>query len=270
MFIHLFPSICRLVFATLLALFLTGCATQQVPIGSDVASKITRVAVISVTAKSFTRQYTGLTVFGNEFEEADISDWKIDEQYEEQIRKELRRGYGFTVVEASYPVSEFARVNDLNGPWDAPAFWGPNWSSIESSTKSYCKNNSLDAVLVLAKSKTGDFLARTNQSFGGVGIYSRGPMQKVSVMHLVSKIALIECTTAKPLAIRLLAKRQDGLPGQIIQSVPLIFRDFNESRIPMHQWSPEYKNRIQSEVSTLPGEAIEVTLKSIFPTNNSF
>ncbi|MBI2308390.1 MAG: hypothetical protein HYU78_13890 [Rhodocyclales bacterium] len=255
----------KTILAASFALSLVGCATQQVPIANDVASRINRVAVVSMTAKSFTRQHTGLTVFGNEKEEIDITDWKIDEQYEEQIRERLSSHFGLTAVAAPYPAPEFNRVNDLNGPWDAPAFWGPNWEAIESATKKYCTTNSLDAVVVLAKAKTDDFLSGTNQFFGGAGIYSRGPMGKTSMMHLLAKAALLDCATAKPLAIRPLAARQSGLHREIMRSSPLLPLDFEESRMSMQQWSPEQKLRMQTSLAKLPQQAIAETLRSMLP-----
>lgn len=250
-------------------LSLFGCATQQIPIANDVASKINRVAVVSMTAKSFSRQYTGLTVFGNEKEETDISDWKIDAQYEAQVADRLKQDYRLDVVTAPYSEPEFLHVNDLNGPWDAPAFWGPNWEAIETATKNYCTSNSLDAVIVLAKAKTGDFISGTNQFFGGAGIYSRGPMGKTAVVHLISKMALLDCATAKPLAIRHLASKQNGLPGEILRSSPTLPLSFEESRIPMRQWSPEQKRRVESSLLSLPRTAIAETLKSMFPTRSN-
>lgn len=265
--LEMIPKAFQYIGIALAAAAIAGCATQPTPLGTELASKLKRVSVVSMVARSFTRQYTGLTVFGNEAEEMDISDWKIDEQYEEQIGQALESRFGMTVVRAPYSSAEFSRVNDLNGPWDAPAFWGPNWAAIESATKRYCADNSLDAVLVMAKSKTGDFLAQTNQSFGGAGIYARGPVHKVAVMHLISKMALLDCATGKPLAIRPLAKKQSGFPSEIVQSQPLSFRDSNESRIPIGQWAPEYRQRIRSELAKLPREAIAETLKSILPGN---
>jgi hypothetical protein len=225
--------------------------------------------VISFTAKKFTRQYTGLMVFGNEKEEIDIADWKIDEQYEEQLAAELGKLPGLTVIKAPYSPAEFAHVNDLNGPWEAPAFWGPNWSAIETATRSYCSTNALDAILVVAKSKTGDFLGGSNQSFGGTGIYVRGPGGGVSVMHLISKIALLDCSTGKPLAIRNVGMSQSGLPGAIIRSAPVMSIPEEISRSPISQWSSEQKQRVQAELTALPIRAWFITLRSMLPSRGN-
>ena len=259
----LIHSVPRVLSVTSLALMIIGCATAPAPIARETANRVHRVAVISSTAKVFTRQYTGLMVFGNEKEEIDISDWKIDEQYEEQLAAEVGKLPGLTVVKAPYSQAEFAHVNDLKGPWDAPAFWGPNWGAIEAATRNYCAANALDAILVVGKAKTGDFLGGSNQVFGGSGVYVRGPGSRVSVMHLISKIALLDCTTAKPLAIRTVAMNQNDLPGAIVRSAPLLSLPEDLTRSPISQWSREQKQRIQASLAALPIRAWAVTLRSM-------
>lgn len=249
-----------------IAISLIGCATEQVRVKGEVAEKINRVAVVSMTAKSFSRQYTGMTVFNNEKEEIDISDWKIDAKYEELFRNQLKSDFGMTPVVAPYSEQEFSRVNDLNGPWDAPAYWGPNFDAIATATKNFCESHSLDAVVVIAKAKTMDFLAGTNQYFGGAGIYSRGPIMKVANMHLISKVALMDCATAKPLAVRPLSSKQYGLQSDILRSSPLFALNFEDSMIPIQQWSPEQKQRIQTDLSNIPSSAISETLRNMLPT----
>lgn len=249
-----------------LTLTIAGCAITPAPIEREAASRIHRVAVISFAATKFTRQYTGLTVFGNEKEEIDISDWRIDEQYEEQLAAELGKLPALTVVKAPYSQMEFSHVNDLNGPWEAPAFWGPNWGAIEAATRSYCSTNALDAILIVAKSKTGDFLGGSNQSFGGTGIYVRGPGSSVSVMHMISKIALLDCRTAKPLAIRTVSTIQSGLPGAIVRSVPVIGLPEEITRSPISQWSSEQKQHVQAGLAALPIRAWSITLRSMLPS----
>ncbi len=252
---------------TSLVLAMAGCATAPAPIAPEAANRIHRVAVISSTAKLFTRQYVGLTVFGNEREEIDISDWKIDQQYEGQLAAELEKLPGLTVVKAPYSVEAFFHVNDLNGPWDAPAFWGPNWEAIGPATRSYCSENKLDALLVVAKAKTSDFLGGTNQVIGGTGIYVRGPGNQISVMHLISSVALLDCTNAKPLAIRTVATNQQALPGAIVRSAPPVNLPVNLSRTPIPQWSPEQRQHIKSELSTLPTSTWGTTLRSMFASS---
>ncbi len=258
----------RTLLLALVTVTVAGCATAPMPLSQETASRIHKIGVISFTAKTFTRQYTGLTVFGNEKEDKDISDWKVDEQYETQIAYEAEKTLGLSVVKAPYSSDEFSHVNDLNGPWEAPAYWGPNWDAIANATKTYCSANSLDAILVLAKSMTYDFLAGTNQYFGGAGIYVRGPGNGVSVLHLISKLALLDCTTTKPIAIRTVASNQNDMPGAIVQSAPLSPLPSEISRRPISEWTEEQKQHLQAELVALPTQTWGATLKSMFPVKN--
>ena len=249
-------------------LIFAGCATPPAPLTSEAAAHIHRVAVISQTGAVLTRQYTGLTVFGNEKEEKNISDWKIDAEYESQIAQEVEKNFGLSVVKTPYPAADFAHVNDLNGPWEAPAYWGPNWSAIEAAAKNHCAANSLDAILVLAQAKTYDFLAGTNQYFGGAGVYVRGPGNGTSVLHLIAKLALIDCTNALPVAVRTLAKNQNDMPGAIVRSSPLLTIPVEISRQPLPQWTTAQQDQIHTELVALPGTVWGDTLRSIFPAKN--
>lgn len=260
------PIIPKAFYTVSFSLIMCACTTAPVPVSREAANRIHRVAVISTTANVFTRQYTGLTVFGNEKEEIDISDWKIDTKYEEQLAIELEKLPELTVVRAPYSQAEFSPVNSLNGPWDAPGFWGPNWGAIETATRNYCLANALDAILIVAKAKTNDFLGGTNQSFGGTGVYVRGPGGKVSIMHLISKIALLDCTTAKPLAIRTVSTNQNDLPGFIVHYSPMQNLPEEISRVPIAQWSNEQRQRVRADLTALPIRAWATTLRSMLPS----
>ncbi len=221
-----------------------------------------------MTAQQFTRQYVGLTVFGNEMESMDVADWRIDAHYEHRLGTMLGDDYGLQVVPAAYSTVDFGHVNDLKGPWNAPAFWGPNWEKIEPATLKYCADNSLDAVLVLAKTKHTDFLFGTNQDIDGAGVYGRGPVAKQAFLHLMSKLALLDCKTAKPLAVRYLSDVQSGLPGTILHAAPTQPFDFEESRLPWAQWSEEQKQAVRARLTNLPDHAFAVTLLSILPVRS--
>lgn len=227
------------------------------------------MAVISMTADTFTRQYVGLTVFNNEKESIDISDWKIDAGYEDLIRNELERGFGIRTVNTPYSVSEFARVHELKGPWNAPAFWGPNWDAIAQATRNHCSKNSLDALLVMAKSK-GDGTARsTHLAPEGAGLWGRGAFVDLAMLHLIARVALLDCTTGKPMAIRMLASRQFGSLSEISDSGPMLPVNFEDSQVPTEKWSPEKKLQYKNQLSTLPELAIKETLKSLLPVRAS-
>jgi hypothetical protein len=245
-----------------IAFIVTGCAsTPQPPLAENVRAGLKRVAVISTTGKTFTRQYTGLTVFNNEKEEIDVTDWRIDEQYEEELRGVLEKEFGVTVVRAPYPVTEFLHVNDLNGAWDAPVNWGPNWDKITAVTQSYCTANALDGLLVLARSKTSDYIAGTNQSFGGIGIYGRGPAKTSAVLHLVAKLGLLDCKTGKPLMVRYFATDQEYFTQR---AAPLATLPPELGTTPIASWTTDQRQLIRDEIRGLPFVAVRSTLRSLF------
>jgi len=70
-----------------LLILIAGCATTR--LAPETVNRFKKVGVISVTAHEFHRRYTGLTVFGNEREQQDISAWKVDDEYEIQMQTSL-------------------------------------------------------------------------------------------------------------------------------------------------------------------------------------
>jgi hypothetical protein len=211
-----------------------------------------------MTAREFTKKHVGITVFGNTRDSIDSSSWGIDKKYEKDVASILQNKFGITVINAAYSDSDFAHVNDLTGPWDAPAYWGPNWDAIETAARSYCSANSLDALLVLARGNSEDFIGRTNQYLRGAGIYSRG---SISTMHLVSEVALIDCTTGKPIALRRLRRNQEDW-----RSVPLLDFPKEVSSIPYQNWSSQDLQEVQRSLASLPSSAWEPSITSMFPS----
>ena len=255
-----------IVLSASMALGIVGCATPPARVSPEVAARIKRIAPISVTADNFTRQYVGLMVFGNEREEKPISDWTVDSAYEQQIASAIERTPGMVAIRAPYSAPDFAHVNDLNGPWSAPAFWGPNWDAIGTAARAYCSAHSLDALLVVAKQTSGELLGGTKQNLSGTGIYVRGPGERVSVMHLLARVGLIDCVTGKALVIRTLARTQETSPGAVRQAMPIMTLPGEISRTPIPQWSKEMQEEIRTDLIALPGNAWAETLKSMFPS----
>ena len=243
-----------------------GCASIPKTATAEATSSYKRIGIISVTAQSFSRQHVGLTVFGNEQEKIDSSSWEIDSKYEQQVLKELSSLGGFEVVLGTYSRSEFLHINDLNGPWDAPAFRGPNWGAIERPVKDYCATNKINAILVAFAGSGPDFLGGTNQMIGGAGIYTRGfgDYTRVSVLHLISGVALVDCQTAKPVAVRGLASLQDGWPGQILRASPLTPMPLEVSRTPLDRLSEPQVASIKTTLAELPASAWAPTIRAIF------
>lgn len=174
----------RLSLLFFVSFLLSACETAPKSIKPDVAQRVKRVAVVSTVGDVFTRTYIGITVFGNEHEVRKVPEWRIDRTYEEQLAVELRRRPGMTVVDAAYPAAAFALVN---GEGD------PEWKAIAAAVKTHCAANALDGVFVLAKGY---------RSHGVAVFASRHPQRHGAGISLSANLALLDCATAAPLAVR--------------------------------------------------------------------
>lgn len=237
--------------ATILAIaaaLLAGCASAPPhDIPAHAVHGVKRFGVVSVTGSEFIRQYVGITVFGNEREVKAIGDWGLDEKYQSQLGAAGEQVLGATFIKADYPTAEFMRVNNPNGPWDAPAFSGANWAGIEATAKATCQKENLDALFVLARRKSGDIFGGTNQRVEGIGIYAR---RGISVLHLLARIGLIDCKTGKPLGDHEVLRRAT-LPEELAG--------------PIADWSTESESRIRQQLSEIPGVFWENTLRVMLP-----
>jgi len=256
------PSRTRILVALSIAAGLSGCMTAPKPIDAALAAKIKRTDVISVAGGEFNRRYTGLTVFNNDEETINVPDWGLDKAYEAQLAEVIKAGRDIAVVQAPYKRELFAKANELNGGWEG----GYAWKDIESAVQAHCAANSLDALFVLTRRWSGDFLAGTNQSFNGVGMYARGGLGATrTYLHVVATLALLDCQTGKPIETRQVARRQEGLPGEISSSIPYRQIAFNKSQMPISTWTESELDDMRKALLVLPGFTWATTVNSILP-----
>lgn len=223
-------------------LVLGGCGATPQKAAPESLASIRKVAVISLTGHEFHRRYTGATVFGNEYEKQDISAWKIDDEYEAQIGAALAGVARFEPVRVPYERKSFYRLYEQRRP---------DWSAVEEEAKSLASRHAVDALLVVVRRESQDFLAGTNQHFQGAGFYARGTgaATPVSVMHLVASVALIDGRTGKPLAVR------DLVP---LQKVPP-----EVARTRLTELGPERVAELRAALAALPRDAWEPTLREM-------
>lgn len=212
----------------------------------------------------FYAQVHGHDGVGNEKDEKDISAWQIDAQYEAQIASEVERIRGVRVVQAPYQVADFMPVNNMPGIYLTGMYEGANWQAIESATKAHCAKHALDAVLLVAQTSVPDFFTGSNQTLSGAGFYVRGPIRGVSVMHLTSRIGLLDCASGKPLAVHLLARSHHSRSRGGLFSLP--YREISEklSRMPIASWTPEIEQQIKANLIELPVQSWGPSIQSFF------
>lgn len=256
------PSHTRILVALSIAAGLSGCVTAPKPIDAALAAKIKRTDVISVAGGEFNRRYTGLTVFNNDKETISVPDWGLDKAYEAQLAEVIKAGRDIAVVQAPYQRELFAKANEINRGWEG----GYAWKDIESAVREHCATNSLDALFVLNRSWSGDFLAGTNQSFNGVGMYARGGIGATKThLHVVATLALLDCHTGKPIETRLVARKQDGLPGEISRTIPHKQIAFTKPKQPTNTWTESELDEVRKGLIQLPSATWPATVNSILP-----
>lgn len=249
-------------FLLLLVVLLTACATVE-SLPRETIAQLKRVGIVSYTGDSLYKQYIGVTVFGNERDPQDIADWKLDEIYSEQLAAAVKVVFKAEPLVLAQYRREFAEVNSLNGPWDAPAFWGPNFEKIGAVTRRACRERDLDAVMVVARWQSEDILGNTNQKVVGVGLYAR---RGVAMAHVLSKVGFMDCKSGKPLTIVRLMKAATP-PNNVFQR-RLVTAPFDPeiAAKPYSTWSRAEKDGLRALISALPKEAWESTLRAMVPT----
>jgi hypothetical protein len=109
-----------------------------------------------------------------------------------------------------------------------------------------------------------DFLGGTNQIIRGAGLYTRGfdDSTRLSVLHLISWVALVDCQTAKPVSVKNLALSQDG--RQTLRASPITPVPIEISRTPLDHLTEAQVVAIKSTLAELPANAWKPTIHAIF------
>ncbi len=245
------------------AVVFAGCATAPEKVDSQAAAKLRRIGVVSAVGGEFGRQYTGVTVFGNESERKPIPEWSVDAAYEAQAGRALAELGSFEPVPLKFKREDFAALGSTF--WQPGEIKGQRWEAIKDKIKAVCAANIVDALVVVLPRSSEDFLARTNQFFRGAGFYSRGmgDSTMVAVMHLIAHVVVVECTSGDPLASRMLSRFQTGNYGNIARGAPMPQVDAMLARTKVADWNESTGQRIRQELTNLPTEAWRPTLSAL-------
>ncbi len=266
--------------AAVALLWLAGCASTgggRVDARLPAATTIDKVAVVSVAGGKFYRAYTGMTVFNNAQEVREIADWGLDRQFAEAARKTLLK-LNLNAVEVDEAPSGFLALNG------ARPSAGGNWAAIEAVAQSYCAARGVDTLLVIGEAQIGDHLTEgtggasayagmgagglaffaaqgSNQGFGGVGVYGRGPAAPTARLHIVSQVGWINCQSGKLMANSLVSVFPES--GYLTQArtVPMSAASVVVAEQPMSAWSADQWQYFRATVSKMLAGPLEVTLR---------
>lgn len=255
--------------------WLSGCATMYSPAEQGDLARMKRVGVVSVVGSVLTRQYTGLTIFNNEYETLDVSVWDLDAVYEDKLRNELRKKYGIDAVTPPFSKNEMQQVDLFIDPWNAPLLTGGPTVDVRGALHNYCNANMLDGVLILNREARND--PGTNQYFGGPVIYTRLMFGSSSSLYMISRLALLDCASGKRVVTRWLSSDQASpftlkklfVPERPHRGLPWRPFDKKLAMTPLAQWTPEELKQVYDKLIVMTDRPVEVTLRSIFAQDAS-
>ena len=247
-----------------------GCAATPGSIPPGAAGQYARVSILSVTAQSFTRQRATGTIFSNEKEVKDISNWGLDAGYEQQISRELSAlGISATFVPDTHLRSEFLRILGFDGLREAPAFPNPKWEAVERPVRDACSTNPADALLLVFPVKLPDYLGVSTEFMPGAGVfgYRARPSgtsvpSNAAMLHLITAVGLFDCRTAKPVAVQTLATAQPG-PGNYYP-YPLKPVYIQPTLTPLARWTDEQFAEVRRGLANLPLEYWRPAIRTLF------
>jgi hypothetical protein len=255
----------------ILVFLLAACAsTPPDRPDPDALARIRTIGVMSLAAVTFHRQYTGVTVFNNEYENSDISGWNLDDDYEAQMQSALAGLSRFQAVRIPYDRKSFQTVY-VRKQFHAAGVQTAEWPAVEERLKTLAKANALDAIVVLIARGSGDFLANTNQYLrGGPGFYVRSPIafnSGVSVLYLIVDAVLIDGHTGKPIASRSLGAPREGMWRNMVTRPPLLDVPTELSRTNIGELGEARLGEIRVKLIELPKAAWDPTLRGLLVGN---
>lgn len=243
-----YSRVVPIVFLLLAAFLNAPAATAKIPAGS-----IKRFGVVSVVADKFSRSVIGITVFGNKTDEIDIASWGIDATYTDQLGKVAADLLGAQYVAAPSSYDDFSKINQttLRG--------APNWSSIESTVKTYCSANRLDTLLVIGKDRG----MIPNSTIARVPLGIQGG-RSGGHLGLSIRINVYSCATGRMQETELMRFTP---PGQFLfWEVPQVEVSPDLMTQPLSEMDEMTREDIKSKLLSLPGRYWDETLRRMVRT----
>jgi|UPI00082D3222 hypothetical protein len=160
----------RTVLAAAVALaLLAGCASKT----SFQHDRMERVAVLSLMGDEVGVFYQGVTTFGNETSEVDVSKTGLDQAYRSRIEETLKRDFDYQVVPVDYDRQAWLRVTETAPETSVSGilFGEDLYGKYSALVTALAQDNQLDAVLLLIPQPA--YTGRVVKP-EGLGVYTGG------------------------------------------------------------------------------------------------
>jgi len=243
----------RKVVIGLLLLLLNACAQ---PVPQERLSGIRTVGVISAMGDEFSFTTVGLTVFGNDFKQAGIGSWGLDDFMVAQITEALRQRYD--VRPLTYRRAAFKSEN-----MDIPVGWqGPfdRRRTIHEVIRTDAQPQGLDAYVIVVGD--GSRFGNTNQGVRGVGLAKGGLLSKRIGLHALYRVAVVSGQDQ-----RVIGKAQaEAVPG----IEPSVFLRGPSREVGPSLWSdgmdamsPSQQEQVKAGLRDLIARSVPQTLRDV-------
>lgn len=184
------------IFLVVLLGLLTGCTTMGVERVSKLQAN-SKIVTLSLMGGTLAIRHIGTTIFQNEKNDLDVTNWQIDAYSESKAAQLVRGGGRFAVIDAKTDEARKAVGGLDTDLWTS----GATIKGGAGSIVTFANNAGAEYVLVLGPAQLGDPFFGTNQAFSGYGIYQRSMFwSKKAVNYLTMRIVLFDGKTGEEIA----------------------------------------------------------------------
>ena len=153
----------------LTALTISGCAAVRPDFLPETMTGKTLV-VMSTVGNQMRLQHIGTTIFQNEYDFHDVTDWDVDTTLERIASELILRDGRFSVRTAAHEGSR-AMLEGVGRDWTNTPIYG--YGERKEKTRRAARQEQAELVLLLAPMKLYDVFFQTSEFVPGYGIYQR-------------------------------------------------------------------------------------------------
>lgn len=207
-------------------LLLSACSTLSR--SQYQADQDPKVAVVSLLGSKVGIYYQGVTVFGNQYKEVELSPFDPDSLYQQRIETVLERDMGYQVVHVDYDADAWLALEDDRDTWSAGRIFARpvNLYRYRENLKALADQHNLDAVFVLVPSSTQTGSAVEPE---GISMFVTGRNEKVTGAFggVAARLFLVDGETQEEVADTQLRKKGFINPYRPLENKP--FKNLRET-----------------------------------------